>query len=279
MTSEQRHDSGQAPVDLEVDRRLDGWRRDGRCGPGVGDHGPAAVRPPPDDPEADGPDADPESVARTILLDQLTGRARSRKELADKLAAKDVPDEVATRLLDRFEEVGLVDDAAFARSWVSQPPAAARDWPAGRWPRSCAARASTTRSPARRSTRSTRTTRRPPPARWSARSCAAWPGSTTRPGPAGWSGCSPARATRPAWPSPWCATSSAGARSRGRPRRCRLGHALKGCAHDGPSTSPSRPRPRAERRGPPGGVLGGGRAAYLRQPSTPSRCRSTCPAR
>ncbi len=68
---------------------------------------------------ADGPEADPESVARTILLDQLTGRARSRSELADKLADKGVPDDVATRLLDRFEEVGLVDDEAFARAWVS----------------------------------------------------------------------------------------------------------------------------------------------------------------
>ncbi len=74
--------------------------------------------PPPVDGEAKGPDADPESVARTILLNQLTGRARSRRELADKLAQKNVPDELATRLLDRFEEVGLVDDAAFARTWV-----------------------------------------------------------------------------------------------------------------------------------------------------------------
>ncbi|MFB9315073.1 regulatory protein RecX [Nocardioides plantarum] len=73
----------------------------------------------PADPVADGPDADPESVARTILLDQLTGRARSRSELADKLAAKGVPDEIAVRLLDRFEEVGLVDDDAFARAWIS----------------------------------------------------------------------------------------------------------------------------------------------------------------
>ncbi len=63
---------------------------------------------------------DPESVARKILLDQLAGRARTRKELADKLASRDVPGEVATRLLDRFEEVGLVDDDAFARTWVSQ---------------------------------------------------------------------------------------------------------------------------------------------------------------
>jgi regulatory protein len=29
-----------------------------------------------------------------------------------------VPPEIAERLLDRFEEVGLVDDAAFARLWV-----------------------------------------------------------------------------------------------------------------------------------------------------------------
>ncbi|MCW2760623.1 MAG: regulatory protein RecX [Marmoricola sp.] len=67
-----------------------------------------------------GPDADPESVARKILLDQLTGRARTRSELADKLAGRNVPTDVATRLLDRFEEVGLVDDAAFAREWVEQ---------------------------------------------------------------------------------------------------------------------------------------------------------------
>ncbi len=71
------------------------------------------------DPVADGPPADPEAVARKILLDQLTGAARSRQELADKLAAKNVPADVATRLLDRFEEVGLIDDDAFARAWIA----------------------------------------------------------------------------------------------------------------------------------------------------------------
>ncbi len=65
-----------------------------------------------------GPEPDHEAVARKILLDQLTGQARSRRELADRLARRNVPDEVAGRLLDRFEEVGLVDDEAFARSWV-----------------------------------------------------------------------------------------------------------------------------------------------------------------
>ncbi|MBF4766989.1 regulatory protein RecX [Nocardioides agariphilus] len=70
------------------------------------------------DVETAGPDADPESVARKILLDQLTGRARTRSELADKLRQRRVPEEIAIRLLDRFTEVGLVDDAAFARQWV-----------------------------------------------------------------------------------------------------------------------------------------------------------------
>ncbi|WP_243059774.1 regulatory protein RecX [Nocardioides sp. SR21] len=75
-------------------------------------------QPPPEDTAVQVPEADAEAVARKILLDQLTGQARSRKELSDKLAKKLVPDDVATRLLDRFEEVGLVDDEAFARSWV-----------------------------------------------------------------------------------------------------------------------------------------------------------------
>ncbi len=74
---------------------------------------------PPPDPATEVPEADVEAVARKILLDQLTGQARTRSELASKLATKNVPDEVATRLLDRFEEVGLIDDAAFAREWVA----------------------------------------------------------------------------------------------------------------------------------------------------------------
>ena len=63
-------------------------------------------------------EADPEAVARKILLDALTGQARSRQELADKLAGRGVPDELARDLLDRFTEVGLIDDAAYARQWV-----------------------------------------------------------------------------------------------------------------------------------------------------------------
>jgi regulatory protein len=77
-----------------------------------------APPPPRDDEETLGPPADDEAVARRILLDQLTGQPRSRSELATRLARKQVPDAVAQRLLDRFEEVGLVDDVAFARDWV-----------------------------------------------------------------------------------------------------------------------------------------------------------------
>jgi len=75
----------------------------------------------PTDPQQDlGPEADPESVARKILLDQLTTRQRTRAELATKLAQRNVPAELAARLLDRFEEVGLIDDRAFARDWIEQ---------------------------------------------------------------------------------------------------------------------------------------------------------------
>lgn len=81
------------------------------------------ARPP--DPVAELPEADQEEVARKILLDQLTGQARSRQQLAEKLRAKNVPEPVATRLLDRFEEVGLIDDEAFARMWVSHRGAGA----------------------------------------------------------------------------------------------------------------------------------------------------------
>ena len=61
---------------------------------------------------------DPESVARAIVLRRLTGSAQSRAQLADALARRDVPEDVATRVLDRFTEVGLVDDAEYARMLV-----------------------------------------------------------------------------------------------------------------------------------------------------------------
>ncbi|MDN5571912.1 MAG: recombination regulator RecX [Propionibacteriaceae bacterium] len=62
--------------------------------------------------------ADHEAVGREIGLRLLEARARSRAELAKAMARKGVPDEITAGVLDRFEEVGLVDDAQFASLWV-----------------------------------------------------------------------------------------------------------------------------------------------------------------
>ena len=77
-----------------------------------------APEPPSDRPTADDPPADPESAARTVCLNLLTARSRSRAELAGELARRDVADDVAETVLDRLVEVGLLDDAAFAEQWV-----------------------------------------------------------------------------------------------------------------------------------------------------------------
>jgi len=69
------------------------------------------------DPERDR-DADPESVARAIALRLLTEAPRSRAQIAEAMRRRDVPQEVADRVLDRFTEVGLVDDAEYAAMLV-----------------------------------------------------------------------------------------------------------------------------------------------------------------
>jgi regulatory protein len=74
-----------------------------------------ASEPPPD--PAD-PDADPESVARAIALRMLEHQPRTRVELERAMSRREVPRDVAAAVLDRFTEVGLVDDQAFATAWV-----------------------------------------------------------------------------------------------------------------------------------------------------------------
>ena len=64
------------------------------------------------------PEADPASAARAIILRQLTGSPKSRKQLADKLSEREIPKETAESILDRFEELQLIDDEAFADAWV-----------------------------------------------------------------------------------------------------------------------------------------------------------------
>ncbi|MFD4596192.1 recombination regulator RecX [Streptomyces rubiginosohelvolus] len=61
---------------------------------------------------------DPVEQARNICLRLLTGTPRTRKQLADALRKREIPDEAAEEVLARFEDVGLIDDAAFAGAWV-----------------------------------------------------------------------------------------------------------------------------------------------------------------
>jgi regulatory protein len=77
---------------------------------------PRRAQEPPED--LDGPQADPERVARTIVLSRLEAAPRTRAQLAGTLEERGVPGEVAARVLDRFEDVGLIDDRSFARLWV-----------------------------------------------------------------------------------------------------------------------------------------------------------------
>ncbi|MFG3155108.1 recombination regulator RecX [Streptomyces sp. NPDC048219] len=64
------------------------------------------------------PPRDPVEQARAICLRLLTGTPRTRKQLADALRKREIPDEAAEEVLSRFEEAGLINDSAFADAWV-----------------------------------------------------------------------------------------------------------------------------------------------------------------
>jgi regulatory protein len=61
---------------------------------------------------------DPEAQARQICLRLLTLAPRTRAQLGDALHRQNIPAEAAEAVLARFTDVGLIDDAAFARAWV-----------------------------------------------------------------------------------------------------------------------------------------------------------------
>jgi regulatory protein len=67
---------------------------------------------------AEAAEGDPAERARTICLRLLTGMPRTRRQLADALSKREIPEDVAEEVLSRFEGVGLIDDAAFADAWV-----------------------------------------------------------------------------------------------------------------------------------------------------------------
>jgi regulatory protein len=63
-------------------------------------------------------DADLWFRAKDSALGLIARRAHARRELRDKLYRKEFPGRVIHGVLDHLEEVGLVDDRAFAESYV-----------------------------------------------------------------------------------------------------------------------------------------------------------------
>lgn len=61
---------------------------------------------------------DPEAKARQICLRLLTIAPRTRAQLSQAMRRGGVPAETAEAVLDRFTDVGMIDDAAFGRAWV-----------------------------------------------------------------------------------------------------------------------------------------------------------------
>ncbi|MEV0697665.1 regulatory protein RecX [Saccharopolyspora sp. NPDC050389] len=61
---------------------------------------------------------DPEQLARDTVYRLLAARARSRSELRQALLRKEVDEEVADAVLQKFVDAGLVDDASFTEEWV-----------------------------------------------------------------------------------------------------------------------------------------------------------------
>jgi len=49
----------------------------------------------------------------------LAARPRTRAELAQALTRRGISAETAAEVLDRYDEVGIIDDAAFSRAWVA----------------------------------------------------------------------------------------------------------------------------------------------------------------
>lgn len=65
------------------------------------------------------PATDDSAQARRILARCLERRDHTRAELATALSRRGISPETSEVALDRFGELGLVDDGAFARRWVS----------------------------------------------------------------------------------------------------------------------------------------------------------------
>jgi regulatory protein len=62
---------------------------------------------------------DPAGAAREICLRLLAVRPCTRAELDSALRRRGVADEVVAEVLDRYADVGMINDEAFARAWVT----------------------------------------------------------------------------------------------------------------------------------------------------------------
>ncbi len=60
-----------------------------------------------------------EAKAYNATLGQLSYRRRSRRELADYLKRKGYDEDISASVMRRLEDVGLLDDAAFAAAWIA----------------------------------------------------------------------------------------------------------------------------------------------------------------
>lgn len=65
-------------------------------------------------------ETDPYTRAKTIVYNQLAYSAKSRAQLHKKLESKGFEAELIEPLLDKFEAAHLIDDAEYARSFVTQ---------------------------------------------------------------------------------------------------------------------------------------------------------------
>lgn len=62
---------------------------------------------------------DPATAARDVCIRLLSVRPRTRAELDTALRRRGVDDEVIADVLNRYSDVGMIDDEAFARAWVT----------------------------------------------------------------------------------------------------------------------------------------------------------------
>ena len=59
-----------------------------------------------------------EQRAKNVLLHQLSRSMKTRYQLAQVLEKREIPDEIAQAVLDRFTEAQLIDDAVFTGAYV-----------------------------------------------------------------------------------------------------------------------------------------------------------------